>query len=138
MIDVWPGGKYLNFVQNIIPKNAEIIKVEGLRDSKIEEKYGYKVVSGWVEVEHQSTYEYSVSYKTFSIYDKPVDKKIYNHLVQKQSGIGNAYIDINITYPEDWKINRSTSSLTQSVNDIEVSYLGLLNNDVEIELIFNK
>ena len=133
----WPGGTYVNYVQTIIPQDAEIETIEGLRDHQTEDRYSYKLVSGWIDIGYQDMNSYTINYKTGTVINKPVSKKGFEYLIQKQAGIGASYIDLEVTYPNGWSVLQNDSNLTQRELEDKLTYFGLQDEDITVELEFN-
>lgn len=134
----WPGGNYYSFVQIFIPLGADNLQVIGLEDYQTEDKYNYKVVSGTINVPYNNKYTVNISYTSETVKDKPVSKKVYSHLIQKQSGINDTYLDIQISYPSTWRILKNESNIASQPTTAEnPSYYGKQNEDSYIDLEFS-
>lgn len=133
----WPGGIYNNFITIFIPKDSVDIRADGLLDYKVEDKYGYKAISGVSLTDSQSSSEIIIQYSSNSLKTIPVGKKQFDYLLQKQSGAEETYVNLTVIYPQNWSLIERDSDLTERINDNQIRYFGIQEADIEIGLKFS-
>jgi len=132
----WPGGIYRNYLSLYIPNNSTDISYSGIEESIISSNYDYTVISGFVNIDPQKMGTISVSFQTKLVKELPLDKKSYDLLIQKQSGIEETYIDLTVSYPSTWTLESEKSSISSKEGLNSISYYGLQNTDVNVEMEF--
>lgn len=132
----WPGGMFTNHVMLLIPDEVETVTFAGEELTTIQ-KYNNRLAEKLVRVGFNSQEEFAISYATDPLEDLPMEKKGYTLLFQKQQGVEETYIDLTITAPEGWNIEKLESNLTVKEKDDGVNVFGLMNENIEIEIVYS-
>lgn len=126
--DVFPGGRYKNYFQVLIPRSARITSVT-IDDKEIKNfdvsRNQYTNVGLLAEVEPQSITKVTVSY----LISQPIStgSSIYQLIVQKQIGSANSDFQLSVTLPENvYVVNKNFSPI---VKDNKILYNTTLSAD---------
>ncbi len=113
--DVFPGGTYKNYMQMLIPKDAEIIRITKngtLIDEFDESTELYKKIGFYIEIPAQTKSDVIIEYE-----DKPTIKNGTNHyqlILQKQIGSPNYDFNFSMELPNNtYLVNQNFSPLVK-------------------------
>lgn len=117
--DVFPGGRYKNYFQILLPRQATVtgVQVDGTDLASYDlDRNEYTRVGFLVTVPTRSTTEIAVSYQI----TKPITSgsSIYQMIVQKQIGSANSDLKLSVSLPEDVYITNHNFSPVVNENTI--------------------
>lgn len=136
--DAWNGGLYKDYVRIFVPEKSVIeeFRIDGVatESAKIASASGKTTLEFYLEVPPQQNKEVTVTYRSGKTLP---DKNFrFDLLVQKQAGIQNETISIEVFYPLSWRIDKVEAlSLTKPGH---LEYNDVLRADKDFKIIFIK
>lgn len=122
----YPQGDYINYMRVLLPSNAQILSIKGLKDNKhnIYNENGYKVVGGWFNTSVNSNGTFEISYRVTRSEDSyfPIRNDNYNYTMDinifKQPGSKKDAYNLTISYPTEWTLGTAEglSSIGSELN----------------------
>ncbi len=115
----WPGGQYKNYLRILIPENSQLIKLkEGVDESKlslvdrekidISRQNSKEVIGFYTEIQPGGKKVIEVTYRLPGKLIFNNRKAYYVFYFQKQPGIGDSPLFLQVNYPENFKLAKIT------------------------------
>ena len=115
----WPGGQYKDYLRILIPENSRLIKVkEGPDENKLNLVNGEKidisqqnakeVIGFYTEVQPGEKKVLEITYRLSAKLAFTDRKAYYVFYIQKQPGIGESPLFLQVNYPENFKLAKIT------------------------------
>ncbi|MCD4811060.1 DUF4012 domain-containing protein [bacterium] len=124
--DVYPEGRYENYLRIYIPSGSKVLSIAGIENNEydIYNENGFKVVGGWFNTDIQDSNTFIIKYKvtksdlgTYFPVSMLNDNAFFDLNIFKQPGSKQESYVLNILYPEDWNILES-DDLTSISNQL--------------------
>lgn len=124
--DIYPEGRYKNYLRVYIPSGSKVLGIEGMENNEydIYNESGFKVIGGWFNTEIQDTNTFVLKYKVTKLdlgtyYPVSVinNNAFFDLNIFKQPGSRTESYVLNIQYPETWNIIES-DGLTSISNQL--------------------
>ncbi len=112
----YPQGDYINYQRIYIPSNANILKIDGLKDNAYTtyKENGFKVIGGWFNTEIQKINTLEISYRltresASNIFPLLKDNSniFFDINIFKQAGEKKNAYKLDVLYPSTWNLESS-------------------------------
>ena len=112
----YPQGDYINYQRIYIPSNANILKIDGLKDNAYTtyKENGFKVIGGWFNTEIQKINTLEISYRLTRESDSNIfpllkdNSNIFFDInIFKQAGEKKNAYKLDVLYPSTWNLESS-------------------------------